>query len=80
MLSPLPRTPRSRIVFPDVEPIVPIERPTAFNDPTWLFEPKLLAHLTHSMNRRTHTVYLLNIFVAAAIWLTSASHSPSDIG
>jgi bifunctional non-homologous end joining protein LigD len=26
--------------LPLVEPIVPIERPTAFNDPAWLFEPK----------------------------------------
>ena len=26
--------------LPEVEPIVPVERPTAFNDPAWLFEPK----------------------------------------
>jgi hypothetical protein len=42
---PSPRGLRARraaesLSLPEVEPIVPIERPTAFNDPAWLFEPK----------------------------------------
>ena len=42
MPSPHPRTRRTagQDVLPDVEPIVPVERPNAFNDPAWLFEPK----------------------------------------
>jgi hypothetical protein len=27
-------------VLPDIEPIIPVERATAFNDPAWVFEPK----------------------------------------
>jgi bifunctional non-homologous end joining protein LigD len=26
--------------LPQIEPIIPVERPTAFDDPAWLFEPK----------------------------------------
>jgi bifunctional non-homologous end joining protein LigD len=42
MPSPRPRTRRTagRVALPDVEPIVPVERPTPFNDPAWVFEPK----------------------------------------
>jgi bifunctional non-homologous end joining protein LigD len=35
---PFRRSPPS--VLPEVEPIIPVERPTAWNDPDWLFEPK----------------------------------------
>jgi bifunctional non-homologous end joining protein LigD len=35
------KSPRSRpSVLPEVELTVPVERPTAWNDPDWLFEPK----------------------------------------
>src|SRR5687768_9669472 len=40
---PSPRRLRARRAapsLPEVEPIIPIERPTAFNDPAWVFEPK----------------------------------------
>jgi bifunctional non-homologous end joining protein LigD len=30
---------RATVVLPRVEPIIPTARPTAFNDPAWLFEP-----------------------------------------
>jgi bifunctional non-homologous end joining protein LigD len=42
---PSPRGLRARraaepLALPDVDPIIPVERPTAFNDAAWLFEPK----------------------------------------
>src|SRR5687768_1891935 len=51
---PSPRGLRARRAsrsLPEVEPIVPVERPTPFNDSGWLFEPKYdgfrgLAYLT----------------------------------
>jgi ATP-dependent DNA ligase len=42
MPSPRQRTARSRLTagLPGVQPIIPIERSTPFNDADWVFEPK----------------------------------------
>lgn len=42
MPFPRPRTCRKadQAVLPDAEPIAPVERPTAFNDPAWVLEPE----------------------------------------
>jgi len=42
MPSSRPRIRRAseRLDLPDVEPMIPEERPTPFSDPAWLFEPK----------------------------------------
>jgi bifunctional non-homologous end joining protein LigD len=38
---PVPRArSRRKAELPLVAPIIPVERPTAFNDPAWLYEPK----------------------------------------
>jgi bifunctional non-homologous end joining protein LigD len=37
---PSPRAARRQFELPTVEPIIPVERPTAWNDADWLFEPK----------------------------------------
>jgi bifunctional non-homologous end joining protein LigD len=37
---PFPRAAKRQLELPVVEPIIPVERPTAWNDPAWLFEPK----------------------------------------
>lgn len=37
---PSPRAAKRHLELPTVEPIIPIERSTAFNDRDWLFEPK----------------------------------------
>ncbi|MGH2374244.1 MAG: hypothetical protein ACRDIC_12370 [bacterium] len=37
---PSQRAANRQLQLPTVEPIIPIERPTPFNDPAWLFEPK----------------------------------------
>jgi bifunctional non-homologous end joining protein LigD len=46
-----PASPPAPTALPKIDPIVPIVRPTPFNDPAWLFEPKYdgfrgLLHLT----------------------------------
>ena len=40
MPSPRPRSAKRQLELPLVEPIIPVERPTAWNHPDWLFEPK----------------------------------------
>ena len=37
---PSPRAAKRQLELPLIEPIIPVERPTAWNDPDWLFEPK----------------------------------------
>lgn len=37
---PSPRAAKRQFELPTVEPIIPVEPPTAWNDPDWLFEPK----------------------------------------
>jgi bifunctional non-homologous end joining protein LigD len=37
---PSPRAAKRQLELPTVEPIIPVERPSAWNDPDWLFEPK----------------------------------------
>jgi ATP-dependent DNA ligase len=35
-----PRAAKRQLKLPTVEPIIPVERPTAWNDADWLWEPK----------------------------------------
>jgi bifunctional non-homologous end joining protein LigD len=53
-----PASPPAPTALPKIDPIVPIVRPTPFNDPAWLFEPKYdgfrgMVYLTG----RTCTIY-----------------------